>query len=355
MARQAQNMIKYIIKRIFMIIPMLIATLILTWILSHMMSVNPVSNKIGQNMDPEVYMRELIKLGFYDPWYVQLGNYLKNFFTGNWGQSYIVQPNKPVLQLISEIFPKTIELMIIPIIIVPIVAVKLGVLSAKHKNKPKDTLIRGLAILGSGLPVFYIAALLQLFVGLSLKYFTYGEISIEVFYSNSPGLPSPFPPGGFSTGFRILDSIIYNDLNYLWDTLIHLLLPTICLLFVSLAGITRQTRSSMLDVLEQDYIRTARAKGVLEKDVINRHALRNALIPTSNLIIGNTAGMLLGSLFIETTFNYTGFGYWFVRSVFQGDYLVINGLLVFSVIIVLIGILVTDVMYTVIDPRISFR
>jgi len=355
MARQAQNMVKYIIKRIMIMFPMLIAVLIFTWLLSHMMSVNPLANKLGQNMDPEVYMAEMRKIGFFDPWYVQLGNYLKNFFTGNWGQSYIVQPDKPVLQIISEIFPKTIELMIIPLIFVPFIAVKLGVLSAKHKSKPKDTLIRGFAIIGAGLPVFYIASLLQLFVGISLKNFTYGGIDIEVFYPNSPGLPSPVPPGGISTGFRILDSIIYSDMNYLWDTLIHLLLPTICMIFVGLAGITRQTRSSMLDVLEQDYIRTARAKGVLEKDVINKHALRNALLPTSNLIIGGTAGMLLGSLFIEITFNYTGFGYWFVKSVFQGDYLVINGLLVFSVIIVLTGILVTDVMYTIIDPRISFR
>lgn len=355
MTRQAQNMIKYIIKRIMIIFPMLIAVLIVTWILSHMMSVNPLANRIGQTMDPEVYMAEMRRLGYFDPWYVQLGNYLRNFFIGNWGQSYISQPDKPVLQIISEIFPKTIELMIIPMIIVPIIAVKLGVLSAKHKNKPKDTLIRGFAIIGAGLPVFYIASLLQLFVGISLKNFTYGGIDIEVFYPNSPELLNPVPPGGVSTGFRILDSIIYNDHHYLWDTLIHLLLPSICLIFVSLSGITRQTRSSMLDVLEQDYIRTARAKGVLERDVINRHALRNALIPTSNLIIGSIVGSVLGSLFIEITFNYTGFGYWFVKSVFNGDYLVINGLLVFSVIIVLMGILVTDIMYTIIDPRISFR
>lgn len=355
MARQAQNMMKYIIKRILMIIPMLIAVLIFTWLLSHMMSANPIANKLGQNMDPEVYMREMEKLGYFDPWYEQLGNYLLNFFTGNWGQSYIVQPNRDVLEIIGAIFPKTIELMIIPMIIVPIVAVKLGVSSAKHKNKPKDTLIRGFAIIGAGLPVFYIAVLLQLFVGLTLKYFTYGGIYIEVFYPNTPGLPYPVPPGGVSTGFRILDSILYNDLNYLWDTLVHLILPTICMFFVGLAGITRQTRSSMLDVLEQDYIRTARAKGVQESGVINKHALRNALIPTSNLIIGGVAGSLLGSIFVEWTFNYRGFGYWFVTSVFSGDYLVINGLLVFSVIIVLMGTLVTDVMYTIIDPRISFR
>jgi peptide/nickel transport system permease protein len=111
----------------------------------------------------------------------------------------------------------------------------------------------------------------------------------------------------------------------------------------------------MLEVMDQDYIRTARAKGVLEKDVINKHALRNALLPTSNLIIGGTASALLGSLFVEVTFNYKGFGWHMVESIFKGDYLLINGLLVFSVIIILIGTLVTDVMYTIIDPRIVYR
>jgi len=141
MKRKSQNMIKYIIKRILIMFPMLIAVLIFTWLLSHMMSVNPISNKIGFVLDPEVYERELRRIGYYDPWYVKLGNYLRDFFTGQWGESYIVQPNKQVLQIITEVFPKTLELMIFPIVIVPIIAVKLGISSAKNKNKPKDIFI----------------------------------------------------------------------------------------------------------------------------------------------------------------------------------------------------------------------
>jgi len=354
MKRKSQNMIKYIIKRILIMFPMLIAVLIFTWLLSHMMSVNPISNKIGFVLDPEVYERELRRIGYYDPWYVKLGNYLRDFFTGQWGESYIVQPNKQVLQIITEVFPKTLELMIFPIVIVPIIAVKLGISSAKNKNKPKDIFIRFAAILGSGFPVFWIATLLQRFVGIGIRNFTYGVIDIEVVFGNTPGLPLPVPSGGFSTGFRIIDSFLYNDPIYLWDTLIHLFLPMICMTIVSLAGITRLTRSSMLEVMDQDYIRTARAKGVLEKNVINKHALRNALLPTSNLIIGGTAASLLGSLFIEVSFNYRGFGYYMVQAIFAGDYLLINGLLVFSIIIILTGTLVTDVMYTIIDPRIIY-
>ncbi|MHA1255435.1 MAG: ABC transporter permease, partial [Promethearchaeota archaeon] len=159
----------------------------------------------------------------------------------------------------------------------------------------------------------------------------------------------------YGTGFRIIDAILFNDQHHLWDTLNHLFIPVICMVFVSLAPITRQTRSSMLDVIDQDYIRTARAKGVEEKSVMNRHALRNSLLPTSTLIIGNTTAALLGSLFIEISFNYTGLGYYMVRSVFMGDYFVIQGILVFSTIIILIGTLLTDVMYTIIDPRVTYK
>ncbi|MFX1312084.1 MAG: ABC transporter permease [Promethearchaeota archaeon] len=354
MARQARNMIKYIFKRILIMFPVLIAVLTFTWILSHMMAVNPVLNKIGGAMERELYERVLRESGWYDPWYVKLGIYFRNFFMGDWGESYVVIPGEEIIDIIAVIFPKTIELMIFSIIIIPIIAIKLGVTSARHKDKPKDTLIRGAAILGAGFPVFYIAVLLQLFIRLSLRDFTGGGISIEVLYSNNPSLAAPVPSGGVGTGFRIIDSVLYNHQVYLWDTLIHLIVPVMCMVFVSLSNVTRQTRSSMLDVLDQDYIRTARAKGVTESDVINKHALRNAILPTSHLVIQGTALSLLGSLFVEVTFNYTGFGYYMIMSIYGGDYLVINGLLVFSCLIIISGTLIADVAYTIIDPRIMY-
>jgi len=354
MARQARNMMKYIIKRILLMVPILLAVLIFTFILSNMMAVSPFLNKMAGVLDKDALDRELKRVGFWDPWYVKLGIYLKNFFTGDWGNSVIVLPDKPVIDVITQIFPRTIELMLFSIIIVPIIAIKLGVTSAINKNKPKDTIIRGMAILGAGFPVFYIASLVQIFVGLQLRDFTYGGIYIPVVYANNPSLPFPTPDGGPGTGFRFIDSILYNDQVFLWDTVIHLILPVFCMIFVSLSGVTRQTRSSMLDVLDQDYIRTARAKGVKEKDVINKHALRNGILPTSHLIIGGTAGALLGSLFVEVTFNYRGMGYYFLTAIYSGDYLVINGFLVFSTIIIISGTLIADVAYTIIDPRIIY-
>lgn len=355
MSRQSRNMIKYIIKRILLMFPILLAVLIFTWILSHQMAVNPTLNKVpGNVIDRARYEAVLRKSGYYDPWYVQLGIYLRDFFAGDWGESFLIAEGTPVITLIAEIFPKTIELMILSIMIVPIISIKLGVTASKNKDKPKDTTIRGMAIIGAGFPVFYIAVLLQMFMGLTIREFTHDGINIEVLNPNNPILATPIPEGGAGTGFRLIDSILYNEQIYLWDTLIHLILPVFCMIFISLSGLTRQTRSSMLGVLDQDYVRTARAKGVAEKDVINKHALRNAILPTSHMVIGGTAAALLGSLFVEVTFNYTGFGYTMYNAIILGDYLVINGLLVFSTIVVISGTLIADVAYTIVDPRIIY-
>ena len=356
MARKQTNMVKYIIKRILMMVPMLFAVLIVGFLLSEAMVSDPGMGLLNIAMEPEVLQAELRRLGFLDPVHIKLGKYFANFFTGDWGQSYVVMPGTPVITMIGKIWPKTIELMIIPIVIIPFIAVKLGVISAKYKNKNKDIGIRLIAILGAGFPVFFIAKVLQMLF-FNVRMYTYGDFDIPLLYSNATSYLGfkPGPDGAYLTGFRFLDAILYNEQRYLWDTITHLILPVLCMCFVSLAPITRQTRSSMLDVMDQDYIRTARAKGVEEQTVLNKHALRNALIPTSNLIIGGTAGALLGSIFIEVSFNYTGLGYYMVQSIFLGDYFVIMGILVFQTIIILTGTLVTDVMYTIIDPRISYN
>ena len=352
---QAQNMVKYIVRRVLFMIPMLFFALVITFIISRLMFTDPALNKLGLLPDQSLIEAERRRMGIDKPIFVQLFIYLGNFITGNWGTSYIIADGEPVLELIGKIYPKTIELVIIPIVIIPIIAIKLGVVSAKEKNKPKDTLIRAIAILGTCLPIFWFGTMLQYFVGQILYDYTYGALSLEIMNPNSVIIRYPNPDWPFTSGFRIIDSIIFNDQYLLQDTIVHLILPIICMTFVSLAGITRQTRASMLEILEQDYIRTARAKGVREETIINKHALRNALIPTSTLVIGGTAARLTGALFLEVVFNYTGMGYYTYAAILLGDYLVINGILVFTAIIILTGTLVADIMYTIIDPRITYR
>ncbi|MHA2325049.1 MAG: ABC transporter permease [Promethearchaeota archaeon] len=354
MARQATNMVKYIIKRIIIMIPMLIFALIATWLLSHLMSVDPILNRVGW-ADPVVLESERQRVGFYDPWHIKLAIYLKNFFTGDWGESYILRPGKSVVALLSEIFPKTIELMILPTIISPYIAVRLGATAASNKDKKRDSIIRFIAIVGAGFPVFWFASVLQVGFGIYIKAFTNGQLDIPVMLVNTAGLRHPALPGEFRTNFRIIDAIIYNDQIFLWYTILHLILPTLCMTFIGLSGLTALTRSSMLEVLDQDYIRTARAKGVEEAEVTSKHALRNALLPSSDKIIGGLLGAFLGSFFIEMVFAYEGLGFFLLNSVLSGDYLVLSGLTVFTVIFTLVGTLVADVVYTIIDPRITYK
>ncbi|MHA2366652.1 MAG: ABC transporter permease [Candidatus Hodarchaeales archaeon] len=408
-------MIKYIVKRILMIIPMLLIILTITFFLSHSMSINPLSSEMTQ-WDTQIYYDEMERLGLNQPIYVQFVRYFRDFFTGNWGESYSGKfEGWLITDIIVTTLPRTLELMIIPIIITPIIAVKLGTTSAKSRKKKKDILIRTIAITGAGFPSFWIAILLQFLFGRVLYELTFFEFDIGIYNSNNvtldPSFPDSIPPlfsliilillfflmiGGFyliyrgnklkkqkmkksivlffsgiiiclvgfvpiiffintyGTKFRLIDSILFNDPVYFWDTIAHLLLPSLSMTFISLAGITRLTRSSMLEVLDQDYIRTARAKGVPEKEIINKHALRNSLIPTSNLIIGGTASALLGSLFIELIYGYPGFGETFFYSITTGNIPLINGCVMIATIVLLSSNLIADVMYTVIDPRIIY-
>jgi peptide/nickel transport system permease protein len=316
------------------------------------MQVNPALNKMSS--DPRVpysiYLEELERTGYNKPIFEKFLIYLSNFFQGNWGTSYIIADGVPVTTLIAQVFPQTIELVIIPIILIPIISVKLGVSSAKHRNKWQDSVIRGVIMLGVCIPIFFLATLIQFFASNVLSVYTYGVIdlettsvnSINVYYTNR------------LTGFRLIDAFLFNDQALLQDTLLHLILPSIASIIVSLAGISRQTRASMLDVMRKDYVRTARAKGVAEKDVINKHTLRNALIPTSNQIVGLVAGLMLGSLFTELIFNYKGMGWYMYAAIRNGDYTVITGMIIVNSIIILSGTLVADILYTVIDPRIVY-
>lgn len=347
-------MITYMIKRLLLIIPMLFLILLVTFVISTFMSQNARLNQMEGLVEWEYILAERERMGYYDPWYVKLGKYFDNFFRGDWGTSYIVASGMPVTTLIAKIFPKTIELVILPIILIPILSVKLGVTSAKNRNNWKDTIVRGIMMLGVCIPVFWLATLVQYFVGTSLFNFTYGTFNLDITSPNSISMRYPNSAWPFSTGFRLIDAFLFNDQVLLQDTIIHMVLPALCMTIIALAGITRQTRASMLDVMQKDYVRTARAKGVSETDVINKHSLRNALIPTSTAIVANTAALLTGSLFVEMSFNYTGMGYFMVSAIRLGDYVVVNGILVFNAIIILSGTLAADILYTIIDPRIVY-
>lgn len=202
---------------------------------------------------------------------------------------------------------------------------------------------RGLALIGVAIPVFFLGMLLQYALG----------YMIDIFPATG------YKSAGFAdpptiTGFYLIDALILGRINLVYDYLYHLVLPVFCLSFITLAGIVRQTRSSMLEVLKQDYIRTARAKGCKEEDVINTHALKNSLIPTITVIGLNFAGLLGGAVLTETTFGLKGLGQLFVNAIVLRDYWVLQSIVFLLALIFVFATLITDLLYAYLDPRIRY-
>ncbi len=338
------SMIKFIIRRLIAMIPVLFGTLTLVFVLSRLMPGDPILAYLPEGkVDPMMYQQMRQQLGFDQPIIVQYFRYLGDLFVGNWGFSISINRGQDVWSLIMQRLPRTVDIAIFSMLIAGFLGIKTGVISAVHRNKPKDTILRGLALIGVAIPVFFMGMILQYTVGYLVPIFpTTGFKTYS--YPNPPSV----------TGFRMIDAFLSGEFYMIGDYLYHLVLPVVCLSFIILAGITRQSRSSMLEVLEQDYVRTARAKGCKEKDVINTHARKNSLIPTITVIGLSFAGLLSGAVLTETTFGLVGVGELLIASIRDVDYWVMNAL-VFVITILFVSInLVTDVIYAMLDPRIVY-
>lgn len=337
------SMISYIVRRLFTLLPVLFGTLTLIFILSEFMPGDPTFAFLPQNFTYEQYLAIRRWLGIDDPLIVRYFRYMGDLFTGNWGRSLIVSQGQPVWDLVWERFPRTMELSLFSIIIASFIGIKAGVISARHRNKAKDTLIRGISLVGVAMPIFWMGTLLQYFL-------TYQIDLFPAIHFKTPWYDDPAQ----ITGFRLIDSLITGKIYLFTDSLIHLILPVACLSFITLASITRQTRSSMLEVLELDYIRTARAKGCIETDVIRTHALKNALIPTSTIIGLSFGSLLSGAILTETTFSLHGMGDLLVGAITRFDFYVINAsVFLISLTFVIINLFM-DIIYGLLDPRIRY-
>ncbi|MBN2155339.1 MAG: ABC transporter permease [Candidatus Lokiarchaeota archaeon] len=338
------SLLKYTVRRLLMTIPILFGVIFITFILSHMMPGNPFL-KPGQFIkgNPE-YVRALLeKHGLNDPIIVQFLKYLKNMLQGDWGESLIVSKGIPVWDLIKVKVPVTLEVGIYALIISSILGIRTGVYSAVHRNKPGDTIIRTVALLGVAMPVFWLGILMQYFLSIKLGLFPTIRIS-------TIGYDDPIR----ITSFRLIDSLLTGRFDLAIDTAWHLVLPVFALSFLQVAGLTRYSRSSMLEILELDYVRSARAKGCKERDVINKHALKNALIPIVTIIGLRFGGVIGGAILTETTFNLKGMGMLFVDAVNWRDYFVINGLVFITTFVFIVMVVFVDILYAVIDPRIRY-
>ncbi len=333
-------MANYLLKRLITLFVTVAGIAVVTFFLSLVVPLDPLSAIAGPQA-PEETVERLRKLyGFDQPIYVQFGRYVGRLAVGDLGTSF--QTNRPVLDDILRFFPATLELATLGLLIAIVFGIALGVLSAVYRNSLLDHVSRVISLIGVSMPVFWLGLLLLL-----------------VFYYRLGWLPEPGrldimliePPR--ITGMMLVDAAIAADWEVFWDALAHAVLPATVLGLFGLAGIARITRSSMLDVLNQEYIKTARIKGLSEFAVIIRHGLRNALVPTVTMI-GLTYGSLLeGAVLTETIFSWPGLGRYLTTAFLTLDLnAIVGGTMLVAISYCLVNLAV-DLMYAYLNPKIT--
>jgi peptide/nickel transport system permease protein len=326
-------LLRYVANRLLLLIPVLLGITVLVFLLLHLIPGDPATVLLGQNATPEDIARLQRILGLDKPLPVQLGRYLFHVVQGDLGTS--IFQSRPVTDVVFDAMPATIELTIFSLVIAALIGMPLGVLAAVRQNSVWDYGSMLLAQIGNSIPVFWLGILAILFFSVRLDV-------LPTFGRGEP-LPQAFEQAVTGGGWGTL-----------WDSLKHLAMPAFTLGFSAAALISRMVRSSVLEVLGQDFIRTARAKGLRERAVIVRHALRTAMIPVVT-IIGLQFGYLLGGAVITgTVFAWPGAGRLMITAIGQRDFPLVQGaVLILALLFSLVNLFV-DVLYAWINPQISY-
>lgn len=337
-------MLRYVIRRLLLLLPVLLGVSILVFLVLHVFTVDPTSVILGQyaTLDKQEALRA--ELGLNDPLYLQFWNYLSGVVQGDLGRSLFTK--EPVIKEIATRFPATIELAVASLIIASIVGITVGIISAVKQYTFLDYLSMFGALLGVSMPIFWL-----------------GLIFIDVFAVKLGWLPTsnrldPMTNMVIYTNFYTIDSVINGIQTGDWgafkDTLRHLAMPAIVLGASSTAVIARMTRSSMLEVIRQDYVRTARAKGLAYRIVIVKHALKNALIPIVTVIGLQFGSLLGGAVLTETVFSWPGVGSLTFMAIDHSDFPLVQGTVLLIATVFVVVNLVVDLLYAFIDPRIHY-
>ncbi len=330
----------YIIKRLLQIIPVILGVTLIAFALIHLAPGDPVRTMLGQHATQQEIDDIRAKYGLDQPLYVQYFVWLGDVLQGDLGRSIL--SHEQVTTEIASRFPNTIELAIAAMLFAILIGVVAGIISATKQYSVADYSVMGLALFGISMPVFWLGIMLMMIFGVFLGWLPIG------------GRIDLLLPFQRITGFMVIDSIITLNGAALISVIRHLILPAIALGTIPMAIIARTTRSSMLEVLRQDFIRTERAKGLSERKVIYKHAIRNAMVPVVTVIGLNFGLLLSGAILTETVFSWPGVGRLVVDAVYARDYpLVIGCILVFALVFVIVN-LITDILYTYIDPRIHY-
>jgi dipeptide transport system permease protein len=335
-------MFRFLVNRLVQLIPTFIGITVLSFAFIRLLPGDPVTLLAGERgVTPERHA-ELMKLfGFDRPAWEQYLYYVGDILQGDLGNSIVTK--QPVLQEFFTLFPATIELSICAIVFAVVLGLPAGIIAAVKRGSWFDHTLMGVALTGYSMPIFWWALILIIIFSTGLGWTPVsGRIDI-IFY-----FPTP-------TGFMLIDSLLSGERGAFWSALRHLILPSIALGTIPLAVIARQTRSAMLEVLGEDYVRTARAKGLPPWRVVGLHALRNALIPVVT-VIGLSVGVLLaGAILTETIFAWPGIGKWMVDSISRRDYPSVQGGLLLIAGVVMIVNLTVDLLYGLINPRIRHQ
>jgi peptide/nickel transport system permease protein len=334
------NLTRYVTRRLILIIPVLIGVSMLTFSLAYVVPGDPARLAAGPQASQAMYEQLRAEFGLDDPLPVQYWHYVTGLVQGDWGDSILSR--RPVLSDLGVYWPATLELVVVAMFIATAVGVPLGVISAVRADRFADQASRVISLLGVSMPAFWLAIVMQLFFGLRLDWLPI-----------SGRLPTLTMPPDSVTRLYLVDSLIAGQWSTFVEALKHILLPAITLSFASLATIARFTRASLLEVLSNDYVRTARAKGLTERAVINRHALRNAFIPTLTMIGLSFGWSMGGSVLVETVFDWPGIGLYATKSALTLDFMPIMGIaLLYGIVFSLINIAI-DITYGFLDPRVS--
>ncbi|MBN1582794.1 MAG: ABC transporter permease [Anaerolineae bacterium] len=333
-------MTAYIIRRVLGLIPVLLGITVLVFFLIRLIPGDPVITMLGDRASAADVERVREQLGLNEPLHIQYLNYMGQLFRGDLGQS-IINRTDVTFELAYRL-PATIEMVVGALILGVLVGTSVGVVSAIRRNSWFDILGMIGALLGVSMPIFWLALILIYALAVNAKILPpSARLDVDIYIKRV-------------TGFVLVDTLLAGDIYAFFNAIWHMILPTFVLSTVVMPGLARITRASMLEVLQQDYVRTAWAKGLSEKVVIVRHALKNALLPIVTVIGGWLAGLLGGAILTETVFSWPGMGTWTYRAILGRDYPIVQGSVLVSATIYVFVNLAVDILYAFIDPRIRY-
>lgn len=331
----------YILRRLLLLIPVLIGVTFITFSLSHMTG-DPAAAWITDKTPPARYAIIVAQHHLNDPLPMQYLYYVNDLLHLDLGLS-ASEGGRPVINALEDYFPATLELTVSAMILTLLIGIPIGIISAIKKDRIEDHIVRIFSLCGVSIPIFWFALILQYVFYLQLGWLPLGG-RLSMLMSAPPRV----------TGLYTIDSLLSGQFDVFVQAVIHLILPSFCLAYTSLALIARLTRSSMLEVMTQDYIRTARAKGLSERAVVWKHALRNALIPTATMAGLAFGSLLTGAVLTETIFMWPGIGRYSVRAISSNDFASIMGFTMIVVIVFVLMNLLVDILYAYLDPRVKY-